>query len=517
MSFRTTRSLAAVALGLALASCGNDRASTQLGNEDAFGATGLRRLTRFEVVSTLDDVFGVSTTDLESLLPEDMVGTNPFDNNYLSQTVSPVVIGAYAGFAQAYATRLATTPDLAQRLGGCTPSGASDEACFVAIATQAGRRMFRRPLTTDELTRYTETILPFAATSGQFSTAVELLGLLLVQHPAFLYRIERSEGTLDDYEIATRMAFLIWGSGPDDELLDAAEDGKLGSDGTRERQAERMLEDPRSRRNWQRFHAQWLGYSAAPLPAGLAADLTQETNQLVDRIVFDQDADWLALFRWNETFVTPALASHYKLSPASSAGWVQYPAGRAGGVLTHGSFLSLGAKFGDTSPTVRGYEIFKRLTCGHLGTIPTTVDTDQPPGAPSDCKPQRYMMASTPGCEGCHSITDNIGFGLENYGVSGEWRTTELNKPQCAIEAKGSWAGQPYSGPEQLGQLISEDPRVSACATTQLFRFLTGRDEVDTDAAALAALDDDYQDNRSLQHLVIELVKSPSIAFRKGE
>jgi hypothetical protein len=310
------------------------------------------------------------------------------------------------------------------------------------------------------------------------------------------------------------MAFLLWGSVPDDELLDAAEAGNLEDARNRATQAERMLDDPRAQRNLHRFHALWLGFSDAPLPAPLAADLAQETNRLIDRVVFEDDGDWLALFSATDTYITPALATQYGLPAVAGPGWVS---GRGGGVLTHGSFLSLGAKFGDTSPTVRGAEIFRRLTCGELGTIPPNVDTDMPPGLPTDCKPERYVMREITGCDQCHGIVDNIGFGLENFGVFGQWRTTEPNNPQCVIAAAGSWNGLPFSGAEQLGTLIADDPRVSACATTQLFRYMTGRDESIDDRKTLGVLDEHYRANRSLRTLLLELVTSPAIAARKGE
>jgi hypothetical protein len=500
-----------------LVGCGNDSVPpSSLDDPDAYGASGVRRLTRTEVANSIVDVFGVDATDLMASLPEDLVGDSPFDNNYRAQTVSPTVISSYASFAQEYASRLAATPDLAMRLGSCTPASADDSACFEAIALRAGRLMFRRPLGAAELDAYGAVILGHARASGRFETAIEMLGLLLLQHPAFLYRLEQ-DGTLDDYQVATRMSFLLWGSVPDDALLDAAEAGDLLDTKTRVRQAERMLGDPRAQRNLHRFHALWLGFSDAPLPAAIAGELRDETNHLIDRVVFEEDADWLAIFNWNESYLTPKLAQQYGLPTVAGPGWTSYPADRGGGVLTHGSFLSLGSKFGDTSPTVRGAEIFRRLTCESLGTIPPNVDTDMPPGQPTDCKPQRYVMREIDGCMQCHGIIDNIGFGLENYGVNGQWRETEPDRPDCAIEAVGAWDGVAFSGTQQLGALIQEDPRVAACATTQLFRFMTGRDDDDGDRGTLDVLADIYDDNRSLRDLLVDLVAAPAIAHRKGE
>src|SRR5688572_20394476 len=213
-----------IAICAVLAGCGSDhRLPEDLSDPSAFGTSGLRRLTRTEVANSVTDVFGVDATPLATMLPEDIAGTNPFDNNYQAQTVSPLVVSDYGVFAQAYATKLAAASDVPLRLGGCTPAAPDDRSCFAAIAANVGRRMFRRPLTSAELAAFGDAILPHAKAAGSFATAVEMLGLLFVQHPEFLYRLEQ-DGELDDFQIATRMSFLLWGSVPDDELLDAAED-----------------------------------------------------------------------------------------------------------------------------------------------------------------------------------------------------------------------------------------------------------------------------------------------------
>ncbi|HEY4058093.1 MAG TPA: DUF1592 domain-containing protein [Kofleriaceae bacterium] len=483
---------------------------------DDFGVTGLRRLTRFEVAASVDVAFDASADAFVDLLPEDQSGTNPFDNTYASQTVSPLVIAAYGQFAEAYAQSLAADANITQRLAGCTPATADDRACFDAFAKVVGRRMFRRPLTTDELDRFAGAILPYAKMDGSFATAVELLGELLVQHPAFLYRVEKDGAKLDAHEVATRVAFLAWGAGPDDELLDAADSDALDS-AHRAEQAKRLMATPRAQRNWEHFHALWLGYDSAALPAAVHDDLLSETNHLIDRVVFEQNADWMQLFAATQTYITPALAQLYALPAVTSPQWVTYPAGRGGGVLAQGTVLSIGAKFGDTSPTVRGAQLYARLSCGDLGTIPPGIDTDLPPGLATDCKPQRYTMSTTPGCDGCHGTIDNIGFGLENVGVGGAWRTTEPGKPQCTITGTGTWNNTPFMGPAELGALVAQDPAVSACATKQLFRYMTGRDETANDAAALSALASMRESTPGLADLVVQLAASSAITKHEEE
>src|SRR5688500_8453398 len=101
MSSRTLTIAACVALA---SSCGSDhRVPNDLNNPEAFGVSGLRRLSRFELANSVGDVFGVAPDDVASMLPDDLAGTTPFDNDYRAQSVSPLVISNYSAFAHAYA------------------------------------------------------------------------------------------------------------------------------------------------------------------------------------------------------------------------------------------------------------------------------------------------------------------------------------------------------------------------------------------------------------------------------
>src|SRR5262249_1849531 len=155
---------------------------------------------------------------------------------------------------------------------------------------------------------------------------------------------------------------------PDGALLDAAARGDLEDPTKRRAEAERLLADPRARDQWHRYHAEWLGYDEVAYPQGLEADMRQETAAPIDKGVFDAKRPGLHLLRQDARYVTPALATHYGLPPPAKADWVTYDARRGGGILSHGDFLLQGSKFGDTSPTLRGYRIYKHLLCGKLGT-----------------------------------------------------------------------------------------------------------------------------------------------------
>jgi hypothetical protein len=504
--------------------------ATDLLAPDAYGATSsMRRQTRAELRGTLIDIFGVDPgPTVMDLLPADITGPeteNPFDNDATLQDVSTDLVVRLNGFAAQYSAAVIKAPGKIYEIGRCTPADANDAACFDKIVRSIGRLAFRRAITDDEAKRFAE-FMTYAKEDSSFLSAIDGFVQVIVQHPEFLYRMEGSGKPtntpnvfeLSGNEIATRLAFLAWGRAPDALLLDAAESGALATATGRREQAERLLNDPRSRDQWGRFHAQWLGYVDVALPQNVASDMKDETQRLINLVVFEEKRPWLDMFRLDKTYVTPALASHYGMTttPAARGAWIPYEIGRGGGILSHGDFLLQGSKFGDTSPTLRGYRLVKRALCKELGVIPPGVDTDNPPPGPGPnaCKPQRYTMRDTNGCAHCHQLTDNIGFGLENFGPSGEWRTTESKLPSCAIDGKGSAFGKSFSGAKELGDILASQPELATCADRQLFRFVNGRADGAEDAKTLKALDAQLAAVKDLGSMVRALVETPALTHR---
>ena len=117
----------------------------------------------------------------------------------------------------------------------CEPTGPSDEACMTAFVERFGRRAFRRPLTADEIDRFSALGTATAESMASFYAGVEYVISAFLQSPSFLYQVEVGEVDPDDgsrkrltsSEMATRLAFFLTDRPPPDTLLDAAEAGKL--------------------------------------------------------------------------------------------------------------------------------------------------------------------------------------------------------------------------------------------------------------------------------------------------
>jgi len=505
---------------------------------DEIASTGLRRLTSAEYDATVRDLLDDPDPSSVLLLPEDP--RNPFDNDFTIQVASQALIEGADLLARDLAAKLVADPPRRNAVLGCIPDDVVDAACFEQFVTTFGRRALRRPLTSDEVDALVG-LLDLAVEADDFDAAVQAAVGTLLQHPEFLYRVEVGAPVadhaglfrLDDWEIATRLSYLLWGTTPDDALLDRAAAGELSPAAERRATAEQMLDDPRAIARVSRFHALWMGYEQLPHDAELSAAMKAETDALLQRVIFDERAPWQDLLRASETYVDPTLAEHYGLPnadpDASQPSWVSYAGTERQGLLSHGSFLSLGAAFDDTSPVQRGLLIRTRLFCEDVPPPPPDVNVDDPPDAENAmCKWDLYAAHREQGaCAGCHQLLDPVGFGLENYDAAGRFRSHESDKPhtpedesQCAIEGQGEIVGiGEFRGPGQLGELMIESGRLNQCVATQLYRFAMGKyalDDIDRRIVE-RLIEHAGEGDFAFDDLMLELIASDTFAFRTEE
>jgi len=492
---------------------------------DAFGPVGMRRLTKTELRNTLTMVLETDAAELDpllDLLPAD--SSELFDNDYSVQTPSQPLIEGMNKLAESLAENIAEDANRLASVFGCAPSGPSDEACLRTGATRLGRLLLRRPLSSAEADVYASFIAE-AEAEDDFATAAAMVLEALLLDGEFIYRVEEGEPVdgdedfvrLDDYELLSRMSFLLWGSGPSTELLDLADAGELSTPGGVYEIAETMVADQRALTQLQRMHAMWLGYASLPLAPQLADSLRNETDKLVERALVDRD--WLSMFTATDTWLDETLSAHYDIAlPDGQAGWVAYPDKRRGGLMSHGSVLAYGMKFSDTSPSMRGLGVWSRMLCNAVPPPPATVDTGVPPdgAGATACKTERYDMREKVECASCHEIIDGIGFGLENYGPAGEWRTSEPNNPDCDISGYGEIPSiGEFAGAGALGELLVETGQLEGCMMQNLYQFTIGRAPNPEDVPILDALTTSFEDDDDLVGVVLELVASDAFRHRR--
>ena len=326
--------------------------------------------------------------------------------------------------------------------------------------------------------------------------------------PEFLFRVEsdpanvapKSAYRLSDIELATRLSFFLWSSIPDDELLDAAIQGKLKQPAVLERQVRRMLTDPRSSVLVTNFAEQWLYLRnlSSTMPdmrvfAGFDDNLRQafrkETELFVENIV-REDRSIMELLSANYTYVNGRLAKHYGIPNVYGSRFQRVDFGKdstRGGLLRHGSILTVTSYATRTSPVIRGKWVLENI----LGVPPPPPPANIPalPEKASTAKPMsmRERLAEhrdNPACRGCHQLMDPIGFALESYDGVGRYRTTENAKPLDV--AGGLPDGSKFIGVQGLQEALLKRPEVFAGTFTEkLMTYALGRGVETTDAPAV--------------------------------
>jgi hypothetical protein len=484
----------------------------------------MRRLSKAEYARTLSDLLGVVPPSSLSSLPEDIL--TPFDNDFGSQVFSAVLIAGLSDVAREAVTIALNDPARRAALVPCAPASPDDAACFARFVELFGRLALRRPLTLDEVTRL-QGLQTFSVEDGDFYAGVALVMRTLLQDIEFMYRVEVGTPVapglvkLTPYELASRISFTLLGTAPDAALLDAAAAGELDTDAGLAQGVSRLLQDARAAQRVSRFHAMWLNYENVDASAALKASMRAESDALISKILFEERKPWNDIFSTSEAFVDANLAPLYGLTPPAAPTWLTHTDPNRRGLLGQAGFLAGGAKFGDTSPVLRGLQVRARLMCQYIPPPPPDVNADQPPAADSEaCKMERYRIHAQATCAGCHALLDPVGFGLEQYGADGAFRQTENGRPDCAIDGQGQLAdlGLNFQGPAGLAQALIPTGELEQCVMRQLTQFVSGRQlEAEDDTFIESLIQTFSAAGQSFPDLLQKLVTSPAFRHRVTE
>jgi uncharacterized protein DUF1592/uncharacterized protein DUF1588/uncharacterized protein DUF1585/uncharacterized protein DUF1587/uncharacterized protein DUF1595 len=374
-----------------------------------------------------------------------------------------------------------------------------ERACAEQITTNLARRAFRRPVTQADLER----LMPFyeEGRSGQggFDEGIELMATAVLASPDFLYRTVAPRNSadvdryaLDDFEIASRLAFFLWGQGPDDQLLELAAAGKLEQSDELNAQVERMLKDSRAAMLVDDFASSWLNVDdlEAVQPdkllfpeftEALRGDFAEEIKLFLASVLLE-DKDVRTLLTADYTFVNERLARHYDLpnvvGPQFRRVVLEDP--RRHGLLGKGAVL-LRTSYGDrTSPVLRGAWVLDKL----MGTPPTPpppgVETNlstAPGEKPKTLRARLEQHRNDQVCKSCHAVIDPYGLALENFTATGRWRDYDQDA-DAPIDASAELSsGKPVVGPVELtAALLERRDQFVQALTQKLMMYALGRE-----------------------------------------
>jgi hypothetical protein len=420
------------------------------------------------------------------------------------------------------------------QLDEIVPCDRAQPACITTFVEQVGARVFRRPLTATEQARYVA-LAGTAEGDDRYLRALE--GML--SSSSFLYRTEVGEGAGPDVpltpdEVATWLAYFLWGSTPDEALRVAAAEGALDSAEEVAARARLMLEDPRARDHLGDFAVQWLGIervSTVDKNPALFPQFTEaaraaaiaETRALFTEVVLDGEGTLRALLSSRVHHVNDALAPLYGLAvEGAELRPVEVAQRGASGVLGHVSVLAATAHSDQTSPVRRGLFVREHLLCQQLGAPPPDAG-GVPEVDPNATTRERFAQHSDdPTCNACHRYVDPIGFGFEHYDPIGQWRDLDGDKP---VDAGGSlldveWAGDGavnFTSVEQLAGLLAESEAAHRCLTRELYRFGTGWEAPRDDCVVDALAKGFEQSGGDIKELIVAIASSPAVLRRRAE
>lgn len=459
-----------------------------------------------------------------------------FDNHFEWIATDEVLLRFYVSTAETLATRAMTQQ--ATVFPCANPSGATAEsACLDQVLDTFARRALRHRLSTEERAWLTSTFTTVRALNGAtWNDALGAVVQVLLQSPQFLYvtevgvpvpDAERPTSALTPNEVATRLALLIWGSIPDDALLDAAEQGQLTTKEQLATQARRMLADPKARRGYLDFARQWLELErldtttkdATRFPQWSPALATAAANELdaFTSTTFTSGGTLSDLYLGRSAQLGDGLGALYGLGTQTGA--VELPANR-GGVLTRVGWLATHAHPIDTSPTLRGKAVRTRFLCEEIPAPPPGVNVQLPnPMGPTTLRQRLALhLNASAGCAACHTLMDPIGFGLEEFDATGAHRTTEPNgltiDTSGTIELQGQ--SRSFTGGLGLSQTLATSAQATRCYLTQTWRYAHGRTETSKDRCHLDAAMATLSATASLQDLMVAVVTSDAFLTRES-
>ncbi len=542
----------------------------------------IRRISRVEYDNMVRDLLGDTSQPAVTFTfpPESPMreGINLDNNTYTNP--SGLIAQYYMNAAEAVAwTAVQSSAFMSANLpcdaATSTQTDAEADTCAQQFIGTFANRAFRGKLTDDDTSATAQAglfaLYAKAKAAYDFTTGIQAVITAVLESPRFLYVYELGTGApsgsviaLSQYEIAARLAFLLWRSVPDAALMSAAANGQLSDPGKVGAQAALMLMDPKAQGAINDFTTQWVQLQIPPggkdavfaawnNDTAIRQEMVDETLTNVSQLVLVANGALTDLLSSPASYINSDLATFYGVPFPSGAGvTVTDPALPAStstnfakvtiphraGILTNGAILAIQAHNLLPSSVLRGKLVREDLLCDVLGMPPPTAGPA--PATVGDAGTTRGAFAEHENtqsyCFQCHEYMDPIGFGFGNFDATGAYQTNDANGATCpdggtacfpAIDSSGQiaagdtlegdtgeYSATYTSGADMLTDL-SQAPQVRQCFALQEFRYALSRIEQQDDACSVEQIYDAFASSGfNVQKLLVAIVQSDAFLYR---
>lgn len=496
----------------------------------------VRRLTVSEYIGSVNSVLGVDIEkEARELLPPD-IRADGFSNTAYNLKVDLKHIEAYSKLAGLIVEKM----DVRALINRYNKQLNLTDNSMRGFISNVGRDFLRGDLNSSEVAAFRGITTTVTSAGGALVEGVGLMVEAMLQSPRFIYRVENQRGDGDiwpvsEYELASRMSFIIWGAAPDKTLLKLAESGDLFSPDVINEQIGRMLKDYRAVRRSVEFANEWMNLNrlvnmspnVKRFPGWsheLALDMKSESLAFFEEVIWKQKRPLAELLNANVTFATPRLAKHYGLEPLKGNGLAKYDLSAVqerGGLLTQGSVLTIGGD--EASMVTRGLFVLHDLLRSGVKDPPPCVDTTPVPTRPG--LTQRSIAedrVANKSCGGCHGKFEPLAYGLEKFDGIGAFHEKDGHGNKLREDGQILFPGTAkpvqYNTSAELMNLLAGSDRVSQSLTWKVAQFALGRPLGQPDALALDKIHQEAQKGGGTYVSVIRaIVKSDLVQKTKTE
>lgn len=410
-----------------------------------------------------------------------------------------------------------------QRLTDVKPDSPDRLEKLRAFVTTFAERAFRHPLEDNQRQLYVER--PFADGVAP-DVGLKRAVLLILKSPRFLYpELDEKPG---DFAVAAHLAITLWDSIPDANLRVFAARGELRTPEQIRAQAERMVQDPRTKAKVTDFFHHWLAMQEAEdlskdanaypgFSPELVADLRRSLELFVEKVMWSENSDFRQLILADTMMLNERLAKFYGVSGPKGSEFVpvKFDASQRAGIITHPFILSMHSYHKSSSPIHRGVFLTRNILGRFLKPPPQATEFKDDRFDPSLTMREKVtQITNKTACMGCHVTINPLGFALENFDAVGRFRTTDANKPIDAASDYLTSDGETVhlTGPRDLAQHTAESEDARRGFVRQMFHYMIKQPTVTYGGETLERLDGNFvANNTNMNKLLIDIATTAAL------